>query len=284
MEERAPPRVVGVLYADPWSVFTWGLQPVVRRVEEVYGGQVRVEARMAGAFDDLARFQAETHLDGPALQRWLSDATRRTGNPVDPEFLLKGRVTSTYPACLAVLAAQRMDTGRADRFLRRLMEYLLIRAVPADDAVLKQCARDVGLDPETLMRTWRDAETRASLERAHAEMQERHASFEDIDWQAGPGVRARVEEEFRAARHEDAIDRLAPGLTKHRPTGVAEYVHRHPDLIPVREVAEVFGWSDGEAEHELEALWRRGEVERWSYGGAAFWTQPHRSGRPRPPE
>lgn len=282
MTESPAPTIVGVAYGDPWSPFTWGLQPVARRVQAVYGASVRVEWRMASAFDDLDRFRAEMRLEGPALAEWLHRALARTRNPVDPEFLEKGQLGSTTPACRAVTGAQRLDPARGDRYLRRLLEYLQVRAVPADAAVLGQCARDVGLDPNRLLESARDPATEALLTAHRKEMASEGTTFEAITWRRADGERARVEEEYEARRHEEAIDRLAPGLAKRHPAGVAEYVGRHLDLVTEREVAVVFGWSLSEAAHELEVLWKRGEVERWSYGGGAYWTGPHRAGRPRP--
>ncbi len=282
MAAPAPPVVTGVLYVDPLSVLTWGLQPALRRVREVYRGSVSLELRPGGAFEDLARFRREMRLEGAALGEWLARAIARTGNPVDPECLDRGRVTSSYPACRAVLAALHLDEGRGERYLRRLLEYLLIRGAPADPEVLRQCARDVGLDPGRLTDAAEAPETAEAFTRYRGEMARDRATFEEVDWRSATGGHARVVGEFRARRHEEAIDRLAPGLPQHRPAGVAEYVGRWTDLVPAREVAEVFGWSDAEAEHELEQLWRRGEVERWSYAGAAFWTGPHRPGRRGP--
>lgn len=278
MSDPSPVRVIGEVYADPASVFTWGLYPALRRVEERFGPAVHIDWRMGGAFDDLAAFRRSMRLDGAALGEWLRAATRRTGLPVDPEFLTNGRLPSSFPAARAVVAVERIDPGRSAAFLRRLTEFLQVRGLPFEEETLAQCARDVGLDPGRARAAREEPATEAAFARARTAMENGHRNFEEVEWRTPEGGRARVEEEYAARRHEEAIERLVPGLPRRIPAGVAEYALRRGDLLHAHEVGTVFGWSDAEAEKELEALWRRGEVARWSLPAGTFWTaRQHRS-------
>ncbi|HYK93008.1 MAG TPA: DsbA family protein, partial [Thermoplasmata archaeon] len=132
MASAEPPPVVAVHYADPWCVWTWGLEPALRRVEAVFGPAVRVDYRIAGAIEHIAEWRRKMELEGPALIDWLKESMARTGNPADPECLAKESFSSSFGACLAVTAAQRLDPVRAPHYLRRLMEYLQVRGLPAD--------------------------------------------------------------------------------------------------------------------------------------------------------
>src|SRR2546428_49735 len=42
-----------VEYTDPYSIWCWGCEPAIRRVEWVYAGSVDLEIRMGGLFEDF---------------------------------------------------------------------------------------------------------------------------------------------------------------------------------------------------------------------------------------
>src|SRR3989442_15061624 len=42
-----------VWYTDPHSIWCWGFEPALRRIEYLYAGRVDVEVRMGGLFEDF---------------------------------------------------------------------------------------------------------------------------------------------------------------------------------------------------------------------------------------
>src|SRR2546427_1315704 len=42
-----------VEYTDPYSIWCWGCEPLIRRVEQVYPDGIEVEIRMGGLFEDF---------------------------------------------------------------------------------------------------------------------------------------------------------------------------------------------------------------------------------------
>lgn len=265
-------RVVVVQYADPWSVWSWGLEPVVRRLREVYGSALSFDLRMAGAIERFAEWRERMELAGPALVAWQREAAQRTGHPIDPECLTKGTFTSSFEACRAVKAAQLVASGAAPAYFRRLMEHLQVRSLPSDPRVLRQAARDVGIEDDRLATEWSSRRVAEAFQRDRAEMHRSGRTLLDVEYRRTDGEGTVVEGEFRSGPHERAVDHLVPGLVKRVPRDIEDYFRRHPDLIASREVGEVFGLTDSEAERELERLWSQGVLERWTYGGAPFWT------------
>ena len=53
------------------------------------------------------------------LARWL-DVAAATGMPFDPRLWLSNPISSTYPACQAVVAAREQGPEPGYRYLRRL--------------------------------------------------------------------------------------------------------------------------------------------------------------------
>jgi putative protein-disulfide isomerase len=79
---------------------------------------------------------------------WL-EATEESGMPTDPLAWSEAPLSSTYPACLAVKAAQEQGRAAAYRYLRALREGIVCRRRKLDttEALVEQ-ARSAGLDAE----------------------------------------------------------------------------------------------------------------------------------------
>jgi hypothetical protein len=77
---------------------------------------------------------------------WLEVASE-TRMPIDPLLWKEGPIASTYPACMAVKAAQDQAADRGSRYLRTLREGLLCfrRKLDTTEALV-EAAREAGLD------------------------------------------------------------------------------------------------------------------------------------------
>ena len=261
-----------VHFADPFCWWSWGLEPVLRRLEAVYGDRLEVEYRMAGMADDVSAWMQEYGVDEASTVDWIREANELTGNPVDPEFVRKTGMRSSTPGCLAVKAAQVQDRVRAERYLRRLLEAFQIRAEPATGATLLRVARDVGLDPERLGRDMGSAEVREAFEADRRAMERAQANFLSLVIVAGGKLETKGEV-FTSKPFEEMIDRLVPDLPKRMPVDILEYMEDHRDLVPAREVAEVFRIGVDDARERLAALERAGLLRRSDHAGTSFWTR-----------
>jgi len=101
----------------------------LRKITEVYGDQVVISYKMGGLVRDIRDFYDPLNDIGGELwyvqvaAHW-EDASRRHGMPVDSGvfYEIKDSFTSTYPANIAVKAAELQDKEIAKRYLRRLRE------------------------------------------------------------------------------------------------------------------------------------------------------------------
>jgi putative protein-disulfide isomerase len=77
---------------------------------------------------------------------WL-DASDRSGMPLDPRLWSEAPIGSSYPACMAVKAAQEQGPEAAGRYLRALREGLMCfrRKLDTTEALVEE-ARTAGLD------------------------------------------------------------------------------------------------------------------------------------------
>ncbi|HEX8123509.1 MAG TPA: DsbA family protein [Solirubrobacteraceae bacterium] len=125
---------IHVLYVtDPACPWSWGAEPVLRRMEAEFGDGVRITYVMGGLWRAID--------PSKALSATL-EAAASSGMPVDPRIWLDAPPKSTYPACLAVKAAA--EQGLDGPYLRRVREALMCERVKADNPdALVALARDV---------------------------------------------------------------------------------------------------------------------------------------------
>ncbi|MFQ5574885.1 MAG: DsbA family protein, partial [Terriglobia bacterium] len=147
-----------VSYTDPYCTWCWGSEPMLRRLDQVYGGAVRLRFVMGGLVKDISDFyDAANDIGGPEFYKqvakhWL-EASERHGMPVYDRiwYEMADEFRSTYPASLAYKAAQLENGRKADRFLRKMREgaAALGKMIHRSDVQLEM-AGAVGLDGRML--------------------------------------------------------------------------------------------------------------------------------------
>jgi predicted DsbA family dithiol-disulfide isomerase len=164
-------------YTDPLCPWSWAAEPVLRRLMVEFAGELQWTFVMAGLERDL--------LDGrrpgagieesrclTLVEGWLRVAAH-SGAPLDPLLWRSAPPSSSYPACMAALAAGQQSDDGGYRYLRVLREGLMCRRHPLDRAdALIDLARELGLDEQRFAIELRSHETverfGADLERTRA--------------------------------------------------------------------------------------------------------------------
>ena len=141
---------------------SWGHEPTVRRLVVEFGDSLEWRFVMGGLGRDYKGHERGT------LAAWAVDAGE-IEMPVDPLLWAEGGISSTYPACMAVIAAGEQGTVAQVQMLRGLREGLLCFRRKADSLEpLVDEARRVGLDAE---RFRLDAGSHAILEAFGADLE-----------------------------------------------------------------------------------------------------------------
>jgi predicted DsbA family dithiol-disulfide isomerase len=110
-----------------------------------FGDGLRWRWVMAGLVRDLAP-DAEARAE--RIEEWLR-VSEKTAAPLDPLLWRDGPLRTTYPACMAVKAAQETATDGGYAYLRRLREAILCERRKLDGAeALVEEARAAGLEVE----------------------------------------------------------------------------------------------------------------------------------------
>src|SRR4051794_13320865 len=131
------PMIHVAYFTDPLCPWSWGAEPLMRRLQVEFSDQVRITYVMAGMSREI-----------DAAQKLSStlDVIAETGMPADPRIWLEHPPRSSYPSCMAVKAAG--EQGLDGKFLRRLREGAFLRRERVDNAeAFLTAGRDVaGLD------------------------------------------------------------------------------------------------------------------------------------------
>ena len=126
---------------DPACAWSWGTEPKLRRLMWEFGDELELRWVMGGMARTVGQRERERY-----SKAWLEVAAE-SGMPSDPRFWSRGGLSSTYPACQAVVAACEQGPDAAGRYLRRLREGLMCERKRLDhpDALIAE-AGAAGLD------------------------------------------------------------------------------------------------------------------------------------------
>jgi putative protein-disulfide isomerase len=143
-------------FTDPVCTWCWGSEPLLRKLETRFQGQVTIKYIMGGLVRDITEFyDSYNDIGGDAegsnkqiAKHWV-EASQRHGMPVKSEGfkLFTTENPSTYPQNIAYKAAEMEDVVLANRFLRRMREASAAESRQTNKLeVLIELATEVGLD------------------------------------------------------------------------------------------------------------------------------------------
>jgi predicted DsbA family dithiol-disulfide isomerase len=273
-----------VEYTDPYCTWCWGSEPILRRIQEVYGDQVKIDYKMGGLVENMDTFFDPSNMIGghdwykQVARHWL-EASQRHGMPVDEQVFydLKDEFKSTYPASIAFKAAEFQDTELAKRFLRWMREAAAAERVPIHRrGVQAALAGEIGLDVKKFVK---------DIESGRAE----DAFKSDVGDARARGItgfptfviknRAGEElllygfqrfESFEAAFRRLAKDPLTSAELEPSQENILSLVRRYGRVAP-REVAEVFELPMPSVDESLRQLVVSGEIVEKKVGNGAFY-------------
>ncbi|MFC9430884.1 DsbA family protein [Streptomyces sp. NPDC056987] len=171
------PAVEVVEYTDPLCPWSWGAEPVFRRLRAALAGRARWRRVYCVLFD---------HDDDPApdpaaetawYARYIEDISAHTHAPRAAR--LSRVAASSWPSSRVAKAAERQGAEAGARVLRRLRETVFVLGEPADTLALALAAvRGVpGLDGERLAA---DAASDAVLEEVRADRAEARRPVREV--------------------------------------------------------------------------------------------------------
>ncbi|HLB67614.1 MAG TPA: DsbA family protein [Thermoplasmata archaeon] len=275
-------KIQVVEYTDPYSIWCWGLEPAIRRFEVVYPERVEIEIKMGGLFEDFTPMRDYwIRMSGgkwkESVRTFMLGVAGQHQMPMDPDKMLASidDFRSTWPACVAVKAAELEGRDPGRRYLRRLREAALVngRAIHRS-AVQLELASEVGVDRDGISRAVADGSADGAFRKDLDECRALGITgFPTTEFHRGD-LTIRIEgwqpwEVFDESLRKLGTD-IEPRTVRADRLGVTEVLRRF-DRCATREVGAVFGLTDDEAEILLEDLEARGDVVRREAGTGLLW-------------
>lgn len=247
-------------YADPWCWWSWGLEPVIARLREVYQDQIKVVYRMGGMAATKRSWLQANGVDDQSLTEWLKQSIELTRNPVDLGYFDQSGFESSYPAALSVVAAKQQDETLANRYFRRLVEAFQVEARPATERTIREVATEVGINADHMVEFASTIDADAAFAADQEAMRRSGANFMTLVIE-GNGRSIAVGDSFNSQDYERVIDELVPGLSKRQPSDILEYMEKVAGhFISAKEIAEAFQIPAESARVKLIRLENSGAV------------------------
>jgi len=271
-----PPKVEVVHATSPLCNWSWGYEPVINRLEAIYGKQVKFTVVQAIPHTDRQKWLEDydmTEKEALAFQKEIDEAH---GFPIKPLTRWEDFPETALPAGLAVKATSIVAGARAERHLSRALMFagLVEGRDTSRDDVISDVVRKQSLDLAAILKAVEGEDAMKALE------EDMHrgghgANFYSILVRDGDKTTVALEQAYDPARVERAIDYVAGRkLKKTPPKDVVGYVLEHGP-VPLLEVQRMFALAAPQAKKALAAGEKKGKIERLDIpglvNGTRFW-------------
>ncbi len=146
-------KVVKLVYfTDPICSSCWGIEPQLRKLKLEYGDHFKIEYHMGGLLRNWQSYGGND-VNGPAsVARHWEEAGKYYEMPIDGDIWREDPLQSSYPASIAVKAAQMQDELKGEKFLRRIREMVFVEKVNINlTDNLAKAAAETGLNVQQFL-------------------------------------------------------------------------------------------------------------------------------------
>ncbi len=275
-----------VSFTDPYCTWCWGSEPILRKIQEVYGEQVRISFVMGGLVEDMRNFRDPgAGIGGDQWYRQVAehwaDASRRHKMPVDEQvfFDIKDDIFSTHPACIAFEAAQLQSEEMGKRYLRRLREGAAAERLAIQRfEVQVQLAEEIGLDRDRFSEDIQNGVAEKAFQQDLQECRRRGVrGFPSFLLQClGEEVLLRGYTPYQIFEHwlqDLSKGQLTPKILQSGSPQVFNFISRYGKAAPM-EVACVFDMNFEDARKLLNQRAEKGRVSEKKVGNGFLYSLP----------
>ncbi len=275
-----------ISFTDPYCTWCWGSEPILRKIQEVYGDQVSISFVMGGLVEDMRNFSDPGAGIGGDLwyrqvaEHW-ADASRRHKMPVDEQvfFDIKDDVFSTHPACIAFEAAKLQSEEMGKRYLRRLREAAAAERLAIQHSdVQVELAEEIGLDRDIFFESMQNGKAENAFRRDLHECHRRGVrGFPSFLLQGfGEELLLRGYTPYQTFEHwfqELSENQLKQKKLRAGSAQVYDFISRYGKVAPM-EVACVYDMNFKDAQKLLKHMAEKGLVSEKKVGNGAFYSLP----------
>ncbi|MFS0787286.1 ClpXP adapter SpxH family protein [Shouchella sp. 1P09AA] len=257
------------LFIDPLCQECWSMEPIIKKLQIEYGHYFKVRILLAGKL---------SHWN--AFDRSLKKRNQRE-QTLDPTMCCAGNVELNkmdlhpYNAFMAVKAAELQGPRAGLRFLRKLREALFLKKCNVtDEAILKECSQEAGLDEDVFLADLHSATATKALQcdiQTTSEMDVE--SVPSLVFFNGNSEEAGIKISGSYPYH--IYEQLLEDMLGHKPERAShpqlEAFLCHYGFLATSEIATVLDKSPEEVERSLKTLMLQQKVEAVPFKYGTFW-------------
>ena len=270
------PKVEVVHAQSPLCQWSWGYEPVINRLERIYGKQVEFTVTQAFPYMERAKWLEDYEMNATEAIEWVkADVAPRVGLPMTIPTSWDDMPASTYPAGAAVAAARIVHGETGGRKLARALMFanLVEGRDTADPGVIESVVRAAGLDHDSMIKASADDIDKTLSDDMH---RAGHGAnfFSLIVREPSGETSVSLAYAYDPARVEHAIDYMSGGKLKKAKVkpDVMGYAEEVGSPIALLEVRKMFALDAARAKAILSAAVKRGELVRTRYACGDFWS------------
>jgi len=275
-----------IAFTDPYCTWCWGSEPILRKIEEIYGDQIKIEFVMGGLVKNISTFHDSTNsIGGEKMMDQIAihwnEASSKHGMPVAGDLWLKSSgFTSTYPANIAFKAAEISNPNLAQKYLRRLREAAAAEEIFIHkEDVQIELAKEIELNLEKFIQALESG----AAEKAFCDDLKLMRSLGVtgfptffVESSQGQGTYLHGYQSF--SRFEEVFNQLNQGSLIKKEIipnneNFVEFILKH-EKVATKEVSEVFAVPKDEMYEKLVYLEKRNRIRRKKAGNGEFWISP----------
>jgi putative protein-disulfide isomerase len=262
-------------YTDPLCSWSWAFEPQWRRLRYEYGEHLRWRYRMGGLIADWSSYEDplnDVHRPSQMAPQWFQ-VQEMSGMPFNDQLWQADPPASSYPASIAVKAAERQGQAATESYLRRLREAAMIecRNIARQDVLLAIAQETATAGLLDLKRFNDDLTASETLDAFRQDL--RDAAYYSIgrfptlllQRNNGRGLGIVGYRPYEAL--QAALKHLVPELSRRPgmpPEELAVSYVCYWQRVIARELAEMLGGDLNQASSLLESLVARGILQRVS--------------------
>ena len=260
-----------IYFTDPICSACWMVEPQIRKLLIEYSEHIRLEHHMGGLLPSWDAFKSGSITKPSDVAHHWDQMGTHYGMPIDGEVWLTDPLPSSYPACMAFKAAELQGVEKAERFLRRIREMVMLEKTNiARPENLRQAALESGIDMVRF-----DADYNSSAQQLFRQdlqlcAQFRVQGFPSMFFVDDASNKILVYGARPYGEYEAAVKKLAPSAEKKEPPSAEQLFDRYSTLT-TKEFSMIKGVLMPEADRMLSVLAEKGIVKRQPVKNGVLW-------------
>lgn len=258
------------LFIDPLCPECWALEPIIKKLQTLYGNYIRMIYFIGGKLSDSQTKQSKEYL----AKKW-DRAASRSGMSCDGDIWLENPISSPFIASLAIKAAEFQGRKAATLFLRKMREFLFLdKQNISEKSVLLECAKLAELDVHEFEK---DLHSKRALKAYQCDLKisfemevKEYPSlifFNENAEEAGIKVSGIYSFDVYVEIMSEILNRQPE---KSEPPSLEEFLRTH-QFVATKEIAVVYDLPMECVEKEMKKLVLKQKVERIPVKYGTFW-------------